>query len=85
MAQKELEHRSLWRDALTHLAWTTPRPEDVAAQAYAKYLLRGDQSNDPLRDWLEAEAELRLAAVSSQAPLAVAEPTAIASKSTAPR
>jgi hypothetical protein len=30
----------------------------VAEAAYFRYLKRGDETGDPLQDWLEAEAEL---------------------------
>jgi hypothetical protein len=37
-----------------------PRHEDIASVAYAKYLQRQQRPfADAMRDWLEAEAELR--------------------------
>jgi hypothetical protein len=50
--------RSLWREALTHLSTTLPPRDEVARRAYVKYLAYGERSRDPMRDWLEAEAEL---------------------------
>jgi hypothetical protein len=37
----------------------TTSHEDLAARAYAIFLARGGQPGDDLRDWFQAEAELR--------------------------
>lgn len=39
--------------------------EDVATRAYALYLARGGQPGDDLRDWFQAEADLRRELVAS--------------------
>lgn len=41
-----------------HLASTLSQNE-IAARAYALFLARGGQPGDELRDWFQAEAELR--------------------------
>jgi hypothetical protein len=37
----------------------TTTHEDLAARAYAIFLARGGQPGDDLRDWFQAEAEIR--------------------------
>jgi hypothetical protein len=48
-------------------AATTPH-EDLAARAYAIFLARGGQPGDDLRDWYQAEAELRREQGASRSP-----------------
>ena len=46
----------------------TPPREAIAKRAYELYLQRGSVPGYELEDWLQAEAELIAAAVTSQAP-----------------